>query len=436
MSLAIGLGGFMDGFTRGAQLKDAKEDRDRRRVMQERQDVEYNRGIEQRNAVDAINKDAQTTFDAKVAAGTEKPDNFDRFWSGYALPKLKNTYLMNGDIENANLVQKWGESEDTRRGAKLFSGALLKAQTGDGVGALSDVIEAGKIRGYINNGYEVLGQEAIVTPDGQNAGFRISLRTPDGKEVKQDIQAADLPKLIATFGNPEAAWESQQAARAQQAKDANDLKNYEDRKKVDRQYGTGDNKQRSDAIKSLRDRHDGGLGGDEKKFDDMPRDQQEKLINEEISLVRGQPGLDGAVGEARPERKVLMDTTTGKAVPAPPQKDATTPAPPAKPEAGKAKDEKPGGLKGLAVGLMERASEGLQRERAAFAPKVGPEKPSGPTAQDIESAIAGADEAVAKGASPMQVAKGLQDLGVPEHQWPQSIQAALRDQQIGLGLNP
>ncbi len=433
--LGVGLGGFMEGFNKSQDMLQKRDEAARKQVLADRTTKEYERLTAQRDAIDGINADAKATFDAQVSAGTQKPDNFEKFWSDYALPKLKNTYLLNGDVENARRVQEWGDQEDTRQGAKLFAGAMVKAQTGDGAGALADVIEAGKRKGYINNGYEVIGHEAILGQDGAQQGYRIKLKTPDGKDIQQDVRTQDLPKIIATFGNPKAAWESQVAARAQADKDKKELETYEAKKKIDRQYGTGPTKERGDAITALRKRFDGGLGGDEAKFDDMPRPEQEKLINAELELVQGQPGLGGQGAPAPAEKKVLVDTTTGKPVssaakPAPTVKQETKTAP-ATQSSPSAEKRIPGVPERAQAGVRSRM-EGLQRAAAqAEAPGISAPSPSSAPA-DV---IAQADEAIRSGARIYDVAMGLQEAGVPESEWPASVKQAIARERgvIGLG---
>lgn len=435
--LGIGLGGFMEGFQKSQKLKQDWADAERKKVLADRQDKEYDRLTAQRDAIDGINADAKATFDAQVSAGTQKPENFDTFWSNYALPKLKNTYLLNGDIESANKVQEWGDQEDTKKGAKLFAGALVKAQTGDVDGALSDVMQAGKLKGYINNGYEVVGHEAILGQDGAQQGYRIKLKTPDGKDIQQDVRTQDLPKIIATFGNPQAAWESQVAARAQADKDKKELETYEQKKKIDRQYGVGPTKDRGAAITALRKRFDGGLAGDEAKFDDLPRAQQEKLINDELELVQGQPGLggQGSPAPASAEKKVLVDTTTGKPVssgakPVTAEKPQATAAPAA--TSAPTADKRIPGVPDRAQAGVRRRMEDLQRAAAqAEAPGITAREPAAAPA-DV---IAQADEAIRSGAKIYDVAIELQEAGVPESEWPASLKQAIAKQRgvVGLG---
>tara|TARA_R110002012_G_scaffold315261_1_gene528899 strand:+ start:12734 stop:13993 length:1260 start_codon:yes stop_codon:yes gene_type:complete len=418
MSIGIGLGAFMDGYQRSRDSRldrerqktldarlaksDERQDKmfDRQQTVWDRQDAEYEREESTRTAIADINTQAKSEFDAQVAAGTQKPDNFDTFWSGYALPKLKTTYLASGDLENADKAMKWGETADAKAGAKLSMNALLKAQTGDPDGALADVIQAGQLKGYIDHGYEVQGNDKIMSPDGQHVGYRIKLTTPDGETVEQDITVADLPKMIATFVNPEAAWQSQLAAEAKTAQEAKDLETYREKKKIDQEYGTGGKDDRSKAIDALRKRLDGDIdtstGETRPAFDKLPREEQEKLISDEIALRDGQPGLAGGSASGAPAgasssapsgRKVVVDTATGKPV----ARGGQAPAP---------------------------------RRDAVAAEEAGP------------SAIAQAEAALAEGISPIRIAEQLSAQGVPEDQWPPELTKAVsraRQNSIGLG---
>lgn len=399
--IGIGLGGFMDGFTRGMDARAAMDERKRTKVLQERQDQEYNRAVGQRNEIDAINSGAKTEFDKRVSAGTEKPDNFDQFWSGYALPKLKNTYLSQGNMDMAEKVQAWGESEDAKAGARFAMSALTKAQTGDAAGALTDAMEAGKRKGYISHGFEINGQDQIVDPSGKLQGYRLYMKGPDGKEIQQDLPLDQVPKLIATYLNPEAAWQSQVAGKAEDAKTARELATYEEKKKIDKQYGTGGDKRRGDAIDSLRKRMDGGLSGDEKKFDDLPREEQEKMISSELELQAGQPGLArGSVGPTGvPQasgRKALVDTATGQ---------------PVQPKASKPSAD-------------------------TAAPTPSATTPQQSREERISYLIQESDVAISDGQQPERVAEGLLQNGIPREQWPASLREALANKnRVSIGLN-
>lgn len=417
VGIGIGLGGFMDGWNKMAesqradrQVKLAEEAAARQKTLNQRQDAEYNRGLQQRNEIDAVNTGAKAEFDKRVSAGAEKPDNFDAFWSNYALPKLRNTYLAQGNLDMANRVQQWGESDDARAGAKLFMSSLSKFQLGDYDGAIDDAIAGSKRKGYLAHGYEFIGKDTLVaTKGGPTIGYRIMFMDPDGKEGYRDIPLKQLPSFIAGIGNPVVAANSQMEAMSDASKREADIADYRTKKGIDKEFGNSDQQKRADAITALRKRMDGGLAGTEQKFDDLPRTEQEKLISDELALQRG-TGIAVEAGNApenkSSQRQVLMDKVTGRPV------DPAT----------------------------VRGQTNAEPARPANPKTISKDAPaSAETSRDANVAyvIAEADQAIKDGVRPDLIADGLRQNGIPSEQWPPALQRALARSQSGsvTGLN-
>lgn len=403
--IGIGLGGFVDGWNK--QKETQRLDR-REKIYEQaaaREQADFDLKTKQRDEISAINTQAKANFDAKVRSGEATPDQFDQVWSRDVLPKLKQTYLDQGNLEMAEKLQAWGDSEEARAGGKLALGAMWKAQNGDVAGALADAQEAGKRKGYLSHGYEILGQDSIVDTNGKLQGYRLMMKGPDGKEITQDLPLGQVPKLIATYLNPQAAWDSQVAAQQEEAKRTTDLRTYRDKKEIDAQYSTSGKPTREAAISSLRKRMDGGLAGDEPTFDDLPRDEQEKLISQEIELQSGQPGLGASpsapAASGSSGRKVLVDTATGQ--PVAPERPRSQPEPKQQPQiSGQARDE--------------RGSESRE-DRVQFL-------------------LSSVEPALKEGVPAERVADELRQNGVPEEAWPDSLRRALVQRQrnaIGLG---
>jgi hypothetical protein len=311
MSLGVGLGAFVSGFRDGYGM--------RRQIDADR------RADKDRKAMEAIDTDAKTEFDRRVAAGEAEKDQFESFWLDYALPKKRNELLRQGDVAGARQLQEWGESDAALKGGKLFSSALLKAQTGDAEGALQDVISAGKIKGYIEHGYEVLGQEPITDASGNVVGYRLKIQDGDGKKIEQDIATADLPRLIATFANPEAAFASQLAAQQEKKKKADELTEYEDKKKIDQKYKADPE---GDYAKAREARLKNDLD-----FGDLSPEEQDKVIRADLeagSKYAAERGGGGAESDAPANfsappaagGKRIVDTVTGEEVPVTPNEAA------------------------------------------------------------------------------------------------------------------
>jgi hypothetical protein len=258
MSLGVGLGAFMDGMQQGIGIRQGI---DARREQQRN-----------RQALDTIETDTRAEFDKRVKAGTAQEGDFERFWLDYALPRRVNEMLRQGDPDSARKLQEWGESNAAKRGAKLFGSAMLKVQTGDHDGALKDVIEAAKVKGYIEHGYELVGQEPITDGSGSVVGYRLKIKEGDGDTLEQDIAVEDLPRLIATFANPDAAWASQQEAQAAQRKRMEDLEDHEAKKKIDRKYSDDP----ADDYRKARDT----LMKNDLDFPDMTPEEQDQRVRE------------------------------------------------------------------------------------------------------------------------------------------------------------
>lgn len=433
MGLGIGLGSFVGGFAKGVGLAGDIEERKQRQqrfdreeaeaaelagdrqyardrlrtsdartdTLNARDDAAYARSEANRVALETIDSDAKSTFNEGVEAGTYKPEDFEKFWREYALPKKQAELVSQGDIEGAKKLLEWGQSADAIAGGKLFASAMWKAQTGDPAGALADAIEAGNVGGYIAHGYEVAGQQEIKDEAGNSVGFRLTIKGPDGKEMVQDIAAGDVGRVVSTFLNPDAAYTSQVAAAAKagedQAKSDREVDTYRRKKVVDAEFdgvGGDGGKRRGDAITALRKRLDGGLSGDEPGFDDLKPEEQEKLIAAEIAL---QTGKRPAPGPAGPQ--TVVDTLTGEEV-----RPSTSAAP-------KTSRARPADVAPAAIGLGD---ERLTPSDPATLPR---------TPEDERAGILGEAASVVEGgsASPddygAMVAR-LQAAGVPQDKWP------------------
>ena len=409
--LGIGLGGFVDGWNKQAENQRLAKREKLYEQASQREQSEFDLKTKQRDEIGAINTQAKADFDARVKTGEAQPDQFEEYWTKTALPKLQQTYLTQNNPEMAEKMRAWGEDAETRAGAKLATSAMWKAQNGDIAGALADAQAAGKHKGYIQHGYEILGQDTIVDPKGQLQGYRLNMKGPDGKEFAQDLPIAQVPKLIGTYLNPQAAWESQMAAQQAETERQAGIGDYRTKKEIDAQYSTSGKPTREDAIDALRKRFNGETkvtqdgAVDVPNFDDLSRDEKEKLIAEEIELQSGQPGLGASpsapAASGSSGRKVLVDTATGQ--PVAPERPRSQPEPKQPPQiSGQARDQ--------------RAPESRE-DRVQFL-------------------LSSVEPALKEGVPAERVADELRQNGVPERAWPEALRRALAQRErsaIGIG---
>lgn len=427
MSFGIGIGAFMDGFEQGVGI---------RQKIDARREEKANR-----DQLKTIETDTKAAFDKGVADGTVDEDSYDQFWMKYALPKRKMALLEQGDTAGARALQEWGESDAARRGGKLFSSALLKAQTGDAAGALQDAISAGKLDGYMKHGYDIVGQDEIKGEDGSLLGFRLRLKDDKGKELEQDVAVNDVPRMISVFLNPDAAWESQKASRAAEDKRKQELEDHEAKKKIDQKYSKGTDraevyrKAREERMKSDLD------------FADLSREEQDRAIREDLDAAdayaasqgQGEGGLEGGTGTTDSPAgigspvspagpKMIVDETTGEAIGAPSEPGQQPVAP------------TPTGIKSPArrlgeavmspgAGTVGAGMRGVDATKSEPQPAPAPTPSKTPSRQDL---IQDAASHLAGGGNPEFIAQRLMNAGVAEKDWPTQLQAAYRKKPVGL----
>lgn len=408
MSFGIGLGAFVDGFSKGVAA---------------RQQLDAQREKRQNKAALAkIDTDAQAAFDEKVAAGEEQPDAYDDFWKTYALPRKKAELIRQGDYEGAKKLEEWGNSEAALKGGRLFSSAMLKAQTGDAAGALRDAIKAGQVKGYIDHGYELLGQEDIKDEAGNTVGFRLKVKMPDGKEVDQDIAVGDVPRVVATFANPEAAWETQRAAADEKRKRAEGLEDYEAKKKIDQRYKSGDDEEAYRKVAA-------DLAKNDLDWSSRSPEEQDRMIRDRLDAAKkyasqnraadSAPGLGAPEPAQAPDERVIVDEGTGDVVPTPSRSSPPAPQP---------------------VDPEQVSSIGLGQETPAAAPTPTPRPAKQPSRRQMtkQDHIADAADYMRRGGNPETIAMRLMNAGIAEKDWPEPVRSAIMKRRqtegpIGLG---
>jgi len=374
MSLGVGLGAFMDSFQRGYDMRDRIDERNLQK--------------KNRDALTQIETEGQEKFKADVTAGAADPDKFDEFWTRYVMPKRKMELLKQGDVAGARALQEWGESDSAKQGGRLFSSAMLKAQTGDAGGALADAIKAGQVAGYIDHGYELLGQDEIQDDSGKTIGYRLSVKGPGGKTIEQDVAVGDVPQVIATFANPDAAWQSQVAKREGDKKRQTEIEDYEAKKKVDQRYAKGGDK--AEIYRKAREaRMKSDLG-----FADLSPEEQDAAIRAELAAAENYAGTSGSadgLGAPAP-KKVMVDEASGLMV---------DPASAARQQA-------------------------APQKRSEVAPTPTPTPTSRPQTRDDYKAAVLADAAdnIAKGGNPQTIAQQLMNAGIGPDEWPDAVSAS------------
>lgn len=219
-SLGIGLGSFARGFAGGIGLGQQWKEAERRDKAQQ--------------AIEGVNTEVKSAFDADVAAGKTTPDKYTDYWVQNGLPKLTQTYIQNGNVEQAAALQKWGQSDAAQRGTAAFGRLLTAGNFEDAGKAFTDLATT---KGYLPAGYVLAGSEAVPGANGQQ-GYKFTWRAPDGKSYSQQFNSMDELKTTAAGAlNPEAVAQQHVAMGTWAAEDKRRLGLYRGQKEIDAQPG-------------------------------------------------------------------------------------------------------------------------------------------------------------------------------------------------------
>ena len=414
MSFGMGLAGFVDGMNAGMAARDRFDARRERRANKQ--------------AMEQIDTDTKTAYSEAKASG-EETGSFEDFWVKYALPKRKVELMRQGDYDTAAKLQEWSDTEGAKTGSKLFSSALLKAQNGDASGALDDAIKAAQTKGYLDSGYELKSRDEIKDPDGNLLGYRLTVTDGDGNEFQQDVAPQDVPRVVSTFVNPEAAFaaklEAEAAAAARKNKQDDEVETHRAKKEIDQQYETNSadkdaaeleqyrTKKQIDkemsaetpdqqAQKAFRARLENDMS-----FQTKSPEEQRAIIQQDLQIMS--PGL-GTQAPAAPSAAVGLGQAPQQSSMAPPQQSA--PAPAASPQ------QLPASSQSRVV--VDTATGQPVEMPGMGQPAPSPAAPVDERRSTIESAIA----ELGSGADPVQVRKRLAQQGISDDE----LQAAKKAQ--------
>lgn len=135
-----------------------------------------------------------TKDEATKAADADAAPVMD-FFMRDAAPKIRDAYIAQGKIEQAEKFGTWIEDTNTKTGMRHWSQAVSAAQAGDYDTAARKLVKAYNTPGYFDDGYTA-GDAELMKDDGGNVtGFRIKMKGKDGKEHSQEY--ANTEDMIA-----------------------------------------------------------------------------------------------------------------------------------------------------------------------------------------------------------------------------------------------
>ncbi len=179
---------------------------------------------------DAKGKSYANEGEARAAAEKGAP-SVDDFYVKNVVPKIAETYLKQGNIEQAEKWNSWAEQKSTREGMKHWTKALQAGQMGDFKTYADSMVKAYNAPGYYDDGLEADGYDLVKDKEGNTTGLTLNLRNKaTGEKFSQTVRGQeDMVKMGIGLLDPANAFKTTQAAvqtaQANRAKSAEgDLK--------------------------------------------------------------------------------------------------------------------------------------------------------------------------------------------------------------------
>jgi hypothetical protein len=183
--------------------------------------------------------------EARAAAEKNVP-SIDDFYVKNVVPRIAETYLKQGNIEQAEKWNSWAEQKSTREGMKHWTKALQAGQMGDFKTYADSMVKAYNAPGYYDDGLEADGYELVKDKEGNTTGLTLNLRNKStGEKFSQTVRGQeDMVRMgiglldpANAFKTTQAAVTAAQAARAKSAESDLKFKRdvYRDDRKGERQ---------------------------------------------------------------------------------------------------------------------------------------------------------------------------------------------------------
>lgn len=300
----IGIGAFLDGVGRGAGIASQIQDNKDRQRLRQMQMSELEQGASDRQAYRDLvaqgSQDARAarqadigrsiirgsehsdagpvptfkvgdqTFDNEAdatAAAEKQAGSFLDYYMQTTVPRMQEHWLSTGDVEKAQLIGKWMEDENVRKGAQSWANAVRSFQVGDSEGFKRNLMAAYNQQGYFDDGTEAVSIDDVNNEQGQLLGYKIRFRDADGNEREETYDGEDVAKMGLQALAPDQVLsyglEQLKAAQEARASAAEDDRQYQrDLGKIDVQHSNAldlqNNKAALDAAAEAEKRRTGG----------------------------------------------------------------------------------------------------------------------------------------------------------------------------------
>jgi|GEM_PF-5260970 len=283
MSLGIGLGAFAGGFKQGYGMgKQIKSDFAERKFQKE---------------MTSSYESSQKKFQEGLAAGTYNEDQFMDVWKSESAPKIREYFLKNGKVKEAQEWDAWATGDKGAAYAKLYGNARFQFGVGDYDGFANSLNQMAQSAGLDYNFSHIGGD------DGNPARIRSSSK--DGSRVFGDHTMDKVPNLLDQWFNPVSGFQYQTQQTNNNTAKAPGIGG-------GMSLGEGqqgwENLSQSERRKIYNEERK-FLADNDPDFLSLSAEQQDEKIHQNITRSLNAPGLSSTNSQ-----KLVIDTRTGKPV--------------------------------------------------------------------------------------------------------------------------
>jgi hypothetical protein len=114
------------------------------------------------------------------------------FYLRDVVPKIKETYISQGNQAGADAWDKWAQDKQAQAGMKSWTQALRSAQVGDFKGYADHMVKAYNTPGYYDDGLHAEGYDLVKDKDGNTTGLTLKMKNKEtGEQFVQTIHGQD-----------------------------------------------------------------------------------------------------------------------------------------------------------------------------------------------------------------------------------------------------
>lgn len=141
---------------------------------------------------DDTNGNSYANAEDQAKAAKKNAPSIDDFYMRDVVPKIKETYLAQGNAEGADAWDKWSQEKTAQTGMKHWTQALRAAQMGDFKSYADNMVKAYNTPGYYDDGLHADGYDLVKDKDGNTTGLTLKMKNKDtGESFAQTIHGQD-----------------------------------------------------------------------------------------------------------------------------------------------------------------------------------------------------------------------------------------------------